>query len=337
MQKGDVVWLGTPVKLSHEELSSSYTSRIGGKAVLFRESEDYTMFCCPNCKEMNKVSLLAQIYAPLGVYDRVLYVLICAACSNEQSSFCFSLRSQNFNQIYVPSLQSTNCGGSTEKDAFFWEDTDWGDGMNEENTENKDADIYQHKNKNNIVNASSEVAVHEVYASEKSYPLVCSNLGPPIKGVCYPCFGLDIFEEPSKSKNKYVAHMEQLHEARQRYGDDVVDITIVAEDNEPEHEKRLRKYIERIGRVPSQCVRWGPSKKPLRSSIAPITVPHCPICGHERRYEFQLTSPIIYFLTKNRGEKSHFLHFCNIIVFTCSINCNTKAYASEYCFVEEEI
>ncbi|KEG11684.1 pre-rRNA-processing protein TSR4 [Trypanosoma grayi] len=351
MSKGDSIWLGTPVKSVSEDFLSPYTSRIGGTAVLFREVSDSRVFKCVKCRSSRSISLLAQIYAPLEVYDRVLYVFVCSACSREECSFCFAIRSQNLNLSYVTAPQNAERGDSEDKGALFEENADWGDGSDGEWDDN------DHHHKNNNGNNKDDVTENSVSESTAAnamgvgkgrdigatgttdVPSVLAPHGskPPIEGTCYPRYGLEIFLEPLKLKTKAVAVKEQLHEAQQKYGEDVVEMAIVEDDDEPLHEKRLRKYVERISRVPSQCIRWGPNQEPLRSSVTPIVVPDCPHCGKERRYELQLTSPIIYYLTKSRDEKNHPLHFGNVHVFTCSGNCNVEAYTSEYCVVEEEI
>ncbi|EKF33607.1 hypothetical protein MOQ_002520 [Trypanosoma cruzi marinkellei] len=334
----DAVWLGTPVDVTGEDLCSVYTSRIGGTATLFRETADYSAFHCPKCKSMNAVSLLAQIYAPLEVYDRLLYVFTCAACSTEQSTFCFALRSQNFNPSYKNASQTNEKGGCEEKQLFFEESADWGDGM-DKGWDDDDESVKSNMGTDQRGNRSiiNEAIADDTYGTEAPSSLALPGSKPPIKGMRFPCFTLEVFEEPPKVKPKSVAFNIQLHEAQGKYGEDVVETTVVDEADEPLHEKLLRKYVERIGRVPSQCVRWGPGREPLQVSVMSIVAPRCPYCGEKRRYELQLTSPIIYFLTRSKEEKKHSLHFGNVIVFTCSGNCNTEAYALEYCFVEREI
>ncbi|PWV00137.1 hypothetical protein C4B63_7g323 [Trypanosoma cruzi] len=126
MAMKDAVWLGKPVDVTGEDLCSVYTSRIGGTATLFRETADYSVFRCPKCNSMNTVSLLAQIYAPLDVYDRLLYVLTCSTCSTEQSTFCFALRSQNFNPSYK-NVSRTNDKGAARTNDFFSKKTRTGE------------------------------------------------------------------------------------------------------------------------------------------------------------------------------------------------------------------
>jgi pre-rRNA-processing protein TSR4 len=144
------VWLGAPQRgHSQEDVLDPYTSKIGGKAVCFRvgstptERLDAAALCkyfqCPQCKSTAQVSLLCQVYAPLEVYDRVLYLFTCAACARRPAtgptglpaapaaapppgagkksglaaaaaaksltSFCFAVRSQNFSREFYAELQ----------------------------------------------------------------------------------------------------------------------------------------------------------------------------------------------------------------------------------------
>ena len=145
------VWIGTPQRgRSQEDVLDPYTSKIGGQATCFRVGSTTTerldaaelskFFQCPQCKSTTQVSLLSQVYAPLEVYDRVLYVLTCAACARclamgsgtpgvapagvpplcagkksglaaaaaaakSLTSYCFAVRSQNFSREYFLELQ----------------------------------------------------------------------------------------------------------------------------------------------------------------------------------------------------------------------------------------
>ncbi|KAG8339427.1 Programmed cell death protein 2 C terminal putative domain [Trypanosoma vivax] len=331
----DAIWLGIPRDLKHDKVLSVFTSRIGGATTLFRESLDYTMFHCPRCKSGCNVSLLSQVYAPLEVYDRILYVLTCSSCSTAGTSFCYAIRSQNFNPSYICDASQTDNKNGNEEGAVFTENDDWGDGCE---APWKEDDI-EYAVCQDVVD--SKVPSQEALSTScgyKVFPVVpAMESSISLTGFCYPCYELDIFEEPPKLKTKVEPVKDQLLVAQQRYGKDAVETTLVEDEEESLPEKCLRKFVERISRVPSQCVRWGPGQRPLRSSISPVTVERCQYCGSERRYELQLTSPTIYFLTKGKDEREHTLHFTNILVFTCSSNCNSQAYSVEYCVVEDEI
>ncbi|CAJ1992715.1 Programmed cell death protein 2 C-inal domain containing protein [Leishmania donovani] len=143
------LWIGTPQRgVTQDDASDPYTSKVGGQAVYFRlgasTAEQQSAgalskyFQCPQCKSTAHVSLLCQVYAPLEVYDRVLYILTCAACTRRSraaasfhesvpvpalttstskksglaaaaarshTSFCYALRSQNFSREYFAELQ----------------------------------------------------------------------------------------------------------------------------------------------------------------------------------------------------------------------------------------
>ncbi|GET92421.1 hypothetical protein, conserved [Leishmania tarentolae] len=143
------LWIGSPQRGAiQDDVADPYTSKVGGQAVYFRlgssteEQQSASAlskyFQCPQCKCTSHVSLLCQMYAPLGVYDRVLYILTCSACTYRPgavtsfqvrlperaptidtrkrrslaanvakfpTSFCFALRSQNFSCEYFAELQ----------------------------------------------------------------------------------------------------------------------------------------------------------------------------------------------------------------------------------------
>ncbi|CCW66447.1 unnamed protein product [Phytomonas sp. Hart1] len=389
------IWLGVPqLKDAMEDVMDPYTSKVGGHAVLFRDVSNEaarTSFCCPKCGLVDHVSILAQLYAPLDCYDRVLYLLTCAKCGVIRSpsstsshpspkggvfsgnkknapppiaskpvctSFCFALRSQNFNLGYYKEMveRSEQDRRATEKrdgakhgdcaNALFQENSNWDD-VDEpqsatDSTNDAHALVQAENSKFNTQCDTSLLLPSTAIKEEPSFTL-CENgcFVLPKRSQFTGGIPLSLFIEPQLKKENLGSIEDQLRDAQKKYGEAAaLDTTSFENDDETPAERCVRKYVERIAQVETQCVRWCPDGEPLRSSLSAINVPLCSLCNGKRRFELQLTSPLVYFLTKDKGEeKNDTLHFSNVLLYTCSNNCysETTPYAQEYVVVEEEI
>lgn len=380
MSADSVVWLGTPQGGSsyREDLLDPYTTKVGGRAVLFRMSDAPAtqLFACPNCHSVVSVSLLAQLYAPLECYDRVLYILTCAKCASQvpsqvffsapaakgepargkplpvdRTSFCFAIRSQNFSKAFYDEqveahrqevLQvGVTAARVKEEKVLFEENADWDD---DDDADVGDNELRRPPSDSPTVPETSPVRDKAVALPEPKvhHPLAMRGTIVDLKGKQYTDgIPLDLFPEPERKKENLGSMEQQLFEAQKVYGDGAaLDVTSIENDDELPQDRCVRKYVERIGVVPSQCVRWCPGGQPLLASLTPVTVPPCPVCSAPRRFELQLTAPLVYYLTRNVDEKvKDTLHFSNVLVYTCSKNCydSTPAYTSEYVVVNDEI
>lgn len=398
-----VVWIGTPQNdKQQEDVLDPYTSKIGGQAVFFRVNEGAdghrdtgllsTAFHCPQCKSVTHVSLLSQVYAPMEVYDRVLYVLMCSQCSKRSTaaggqrvasasgmssvsakhfsaapshtSFCFALRSQNFSKTYYKELITEQQQRAHEElaKAAAVDDTplfeegieDWGEGAEDWGSSDEAGVRYD---LSGIAPVESEALQDEscsaaamvqdpVPVEEPSYPISKRGMVVPLKGILYTDgIALDLYPEPLPAKMaKETSLEEQLALLQSKYdGSDVVDMDGFEElDSETPQEKITQAYMDRIELAPSQCVRWCPGGSPLRTHFKSTEsrVPPCPFCGAARQFEMQLVAPLVYFLTKDIGEKNNeCLHFSNVLIYTCSQHCYDKErlYAPEHVEVEIEM
>ncbi|CCW60747.1 unnamed protein product [Phytomonas sp. EM1] len=395
MKTEQKIWLGVPQgKDATEDVLDPFTSKVGGHAALFRDVPNEALkdyFGCPKCGLVNHVSLLAQLYAPLDCYDRVLYILTCAKCGvlcgpsatglhpslpkgrvpagNKKNttppisskptstSFCFALRSQNFNSCYYKEMveraeqerrAAEERAGSKRRDCgnmLFQEEADWDD-ISEPCGADIPIDVTSAPTQmeNSELDPQSDTSLLPLMTikEEPSFALCKSGCLAPLKGCTFTNgIPLNIFIEPQVKKENFGSTEDQLREAQKKYGEGAaLDTTSFEEDDESPVERCVRKYVERVSRVQTQCVRWSPDGEPLRSSLSVINVPLCPLCGAERRFELQLTSPLVYFLTMHKGEeKNDTLHFSNVLLYTCRKNCYSEAtpYAQEYVVVEEEI
>lgn len=346
------VWLGEPQHPPVDSVLDIQTSRIGGKILLFRECENPTKyFCCPKCNSFDYVSLLGHFFAPNGCNDRVIYVLTCSKCSSpsgkdlskphtgskanaqlaqSKTSFCFAIRSQNFNTEYYREQKEQFDSMEKEKmkkeEAMFAEDAEWGDDECEEELGKEEKSVSDPLPQKFAVNLEEEFPLQTEENILKSKSGQEYTDGIP----------LDLFKE----KLRDVKSVEE--EVRKKYG----DVSLLIEQSEGEvddaskTDKWVENYMDRIGNNPSQCVRWNPGGQPLRVSAEEIVPPVCKHCGKKRQFELQLTAPIVYYLTQKIGESNNtFLHFSNVLVFTCSGNCNGKdaPYLLEFVYTEDEL
>ncbi|CAD2214846.1 pre-rRNA-processing protein TSR4 [Angomonas deanei] len=175
-----------------------------------------------------------------------------------------------------------------------------------------------------------------------SYPIAEKGVKVPLRGTLFPeCVTLDLYEEEVKEKKKKEAE-EDMDAVMEKYGEGgKVDFTSVEADTETLEEKYTRTYMAKMEESPSQCVRWCPGGRPLRTFTTPVVVPNCALCGAKRVFEFQLTAQLIYYLMQlnSISEKSNTtLHFSNIHVYACSANCyDGTPYVKEFCFTEDEL
>lgn len=350
--------LGVPQDPVVEDVGNIRVSRIGGNILLFRSAENPShVFKCPSCKSFDHVSLISQVFAPEGCNDRILYVLTCSKCSSSSkalntrkekikgkmelvkqngrpTSFSFALRSQNFNKkLYEKKLK-----GLSDHPQIHEENGKEGKPMFEEQNEWGDSDDVQCTKETLETHAKVETPevfgekIVEEFAVERRNNVLRSKFGSQYtEGI-----PLDIYCEDLKD----IRSIEE--EVTRKFG----DLSRLVEDGEGETDDTNRldslieNYMSIVEQNPLQCIRWNPDGEPLRTSLEEIAVPPCAFCGAERRFELQLTAPTVYFLTKDIGEtKNEFLHFSNILVFTCSGNCNSKdaPYIEEFTVTEAEL
>jgi hypothetical protein len=246
----------------------------------------------------------------------------------------FAFRSSLYNPQYdkvsgSAAVAPARVEGEAQGPSFAVDD-DWGDDSNEPS----------------MAIAAAPPAV-EVILGPTAPRRVAFQRAPPgrtvgrLPAAPFPLLALDTFEEPAKEKENHGTLEEQLRavDAVHGEGSGVIDMTSVEDDDETDEERLLRKFVKRIDRCPSQCLRWCPDSQPLLCQVERSTkIPACG-CGAPRRFEFQLVPPAIYYLTRTLGEKNHKLHFGTALVYTCSVNCYLEetAYSPEYVLVQSEI
>ncbi|CAJ1023833.1 putative Programmed cell death protein 2, C-terminal putative domain containing protein [Leishmania utingensis] len=266
------VWIGTPQReAAQEDVADPYTSKIGGQAVYFRVGASATeqqssgalskYFQCPQCKSTAQVSLLCQVYAPLEVYDRVLYILVCAACTrrptatapfqggarmpaltpgsdkksglaaaaaaNSHTSFCFALRSQNFSREYFAELQQ-RLSAEAQKVTKAEKEKAENDAPLFSVSDDWDRDDEPSKEARPSPAApqdntgNTDGAVEKTPEEQPTFPLASRGMTAPLKGVLYTSgLALDLYEEPPPKWKKEPSIKEQLAAAESMYNSSV--------------------------------------------------------------------------------------------------------------------
>ena len=197
--------------------------------------------------------------------------------------------------------------------------------------------------------------------------LVCPEGTFAEDSLVYPHYLLDLYLEPTLSskgkKKKQVqsdsdvdpdeedleelktgdegALEDQIASVEERFPG-AVDMNETEKDD-GDYDRDFKYYAKRLERSPTQVLRWAPGTAPLFAAPNRPTVPACERCGAGRIFEFQVTSPLIYFLTKgcSQAENDNHLQFATIMGYTCAQHCyHPKAtnaeYLPEYAFVQYE-
>lgn len=370
------VYIGAPVTdyvPTAADEDDPYVSKIGGRPAWLRpvfalpdESLPKTQQLnrcarCPKCRSAAHLRLLSQIHAPLAVYDRVLYLFMCAACSTPQDSVVCAFRSQLYNASYDERTPTPSAAAApAPKDTLFSVDEDDGWGAEEVMPVPVCAQPPAVE-----VSASPPPIVYPSASSSDNAAYRAAQTRPPL-----PALIIDSFPEPEgeketsskKSIAEQLAEVEALHpgitevsaeamEADTFSGSRGANVIISEEDDGPSEtpdEIASAAYFSRLALCPSQCVRWHPNGQPLLSSAShrPPAIPPCPICGAARVFEFQLMAPSLYYFEKfakkstqrkktpeagTKAAKQQTIaavegsaedpHFATVTVFTCSNHC----------------
>ncbi|CUG91302.1 programmed cell death protein 2, putative [Bodo saltans] len=364
-------WIGLPLSkhvVTDAEQEDAFFSKLGGVPSLLRSIErdaQCPVMKCTLCGKCNASRLLCQFYAPLerqGL-ERVLYIVQCDRCSTKDSSHLFMYRSTAFNWDLMPesSIPSTSNqqqpaaatpAAANDKEQLFEETDDWGD----EDAEAEASSSAPSPAPVPLELETKAVEVHAVSAPPtvvKSRPVVTlaapGTVVPNIsKKIALPPLALDVFEEPQETSRTRPRGVrggastaeDQLMDAERDCGEGVVDRDSMEADDESVEERCTRRYMEKIRRYPSQCIRWSHSGTPLfcrADDLPPQPIPPCDGCGAARVFECELVSPAIFFLTKGLPEDQHTLHFGTVLCYTCSADCDDHPYVKEYCFTQREI
>jgi pre-rRNA-processing protein TSR4 len=308
MAQHSTVWLGVPD--GHlTGAADAYVSRIGGRPSWLRAPA--TKVACTRCG--GAMDLLAQLHAPLAVFDRILYVFCCLACGGKGVGSATVLRSQVYNSDYDEEYQRQLTATNAKPQERLFEVNaaeadDWGD---------------------------DEPAPKPAAAPAAPQPPALRyswvpDLAPAENDVAKAklvCYYLETVPEPREQKQELTEDDadDAIISRLENQAPGTFDQSAGADDAEDE-DATADEFVQRLARAPRQCVRWQPGGEPLvalcnapRGPVAP-----CSLCGKARVFECQVMSPAIFFATEGVPEAEQPLHFSTILVFTCSANCYAK-------------
>ncbi|KAJ9468540.1 putative 20S rRNA accumulation protein 4 [Diplonema papillatum] len=364
----DEMWLGVvqPGYQVAEGEEDAYFSKIGGdpKWVWGRP---LPVRCGAGCGQ--PLPLVAQLYVPLDVFDRVLYVFACRneACQLDSRSWA-CLRAQEYNADYdtgAPAAASRPQAPPPPAAATFEVDDDWGAG--------DDDDGGFSDTPNAFGCAPVADAPQPSGAAARAPPVVQTAVcrapaaaGPAAKekpAARFPMIPLDVVPEPSEDES---AIGTELRDIRARYRDAIQASTGPAPAVAPgavssqpaapsggyateEYEKygsqakrAFLKFTRRLQRCPMQVIRcaFGRVQHLSINGRAHRSVAPCPNCNASRRAEFQVLSTALNFLQPAAAsalpvdrKAAKAIAFGTATVYTCSNNC----YAGDGCYLQEEI
>jgi pre-rRNA-processing protein TSR4 len=386
----EALWLGEPAEaLTPAALGDAYTSRIGGVAAWLRppppaakcskckasltlltqlhaplKSDDrilYVFACGPCGAAPAKASTGRGGARPVtGAVPRLEPVVL--RCQAYNPEYDAPAPAQAPPPVAAPPAPST-----------FDVDDDWGD---DDSTPTAPAP------------APSKVAPAPPAAPVADAPKAVENTRPaPVlcaPGVCsadpraFPALCLEIYEAPTAASaapgdddddsdvgvvrpSDVAAQLADVAAAHPNAEIDVDGAAAGPEEDERDVDKGAPKvelgaywerYLKAIQAAPRQCVRWQPDGLPLWAARPPRSdIPPCSGCGAPRRFEFQLVSPLLHFLSLSsdaKGKKPqaaaaaatasgpYEFDFATIVVFTCSANCDSAPYNAEYAVVQDE-
>ena len=85
--------------------------------------------------------------------------------------------------------------------------------------------------------------------------------------------------------------------------------------------ERANTQVIRLCQWNNDAILWANGE-----TVLPLTnVPKCPLCGHERKFEFQIMPQLIYLLgSSEETRKVEFpeIDFGSLVVFTCCESCH---------------
>lgn len=324
------VYLGAPsvgYTVTPEDDGDAYMSKIGGSPAWLRpviatpdagaKGSAALGNCarCPKCRSAANLRLLAQLHAPLEVFDRVHYVFMCAACSSPTESVVCSFRSQLYNPSYdtertaasSSSAAAATADSAAKDESLFAVDDDdgWGD--------DDDGDAAPSPTPAAATAAASSAeASARVAPPPPVYPSASAadnaQYAAAVSRAPLPPLALDTFPEPEGEKEKkgaaksvaeQLAEVEALHPGITEVSGEAVEVdslphggggkgkggggnVVFVDDDGPTEtpdEQASAEFFARLARCPKQCVRWSPNGAPLLSSASRRPPPASAIPG----------------------------------------------------------
>ncbi|XP_077868652.1 programmed cell death protein 2-like [Saccoglossus kowalevskii] len=280
-------------------------------------ADDIILPRCKLCSEC--LVLLVQIYCPVSIPHRTLYVFTCISksCQNKPESWLV-WRSQCFDTEKPVDVKKEQMVTMATND-WCDEADDWGD-------EDTSSCLSMATDSAGLNQSSVATAISSGVVTK---PEKLSDMQQPLEGAditaskleklnlrdnlpCFVGFYIAVFEEEDDVNEEEVNdHEKQLvTEYEEREGISLSDLQTCAastcsakSEGKEKYEKivakhgdkTFQKYLKRISLCPEQCIRyqWNGTPLLMTSSWSDSDVPKCQYCGVNRIFELQIMPAII--------------------------------------------
>ncbi|XP_052071347.1 programmed cell death protein 2-like isoform X1 [Mytilus californianus] len=180
-----------------------------------------------------------------------------------------------------------------------------------------------------------------------------SHVNPLPSQLCLLSFYVSVLEEPEDSldsaEEKHIKQLLKSYESEQGAVDDEVQARGNTGSSAGEkYEKAthvdnyFHKFSKRIGRYPSQIIRYNWNGSPLYISkpdtnLFKASQGKCHSCGSELVYEFQIMPGLITKLSFNK-KKGTGIEYGTVVIYTCKASCWTESNNchTEHVFIQSD-
>ncbi|KAF6032356.1 PDCD2L [Bugula neritina] len=318
-------------KISDTEAIDSYTSKIGGKPMIYN-GKAVSLKC--RCCTVRDCTLVCQLYCPVDdEYHRTLYVFSCSNLSCYKTNLGWQvLRIQQ----PVSNVTASNKHEQPTKSAAFdieWsvgDADDWGD--SQENSEcSWDDNSPYNTPPLNTREASETSRVDETRVYDLEHAVYGLSLGSSTDSLGFDSYYVSVSEEviaqPKFSKqDRQLLDDYNLEDAslNNRKGGAATKSATNGEHYEKTHvahgDTVFYKFMKALSKNPSQIIRYDYCGNPLpMTSIDTSSISACQNCGSQRVFEVQLMPSLMQSLTMN-NQATH-LDVGTLIIYSCSKSC----------------
>lgn len=321
---------------------------------------------CKGCGRTS--SLVLQVYAPAeGSADhRALYVTVCVACPAADETDVWAAGRAQFPDPVAVAAAAEKSKPVQPKNTVF-STSDWGVNAADDWGDAEDDGGWGAPPK---ATAAAPMPVEAGTAdalvqTAEGVP----QLPKPVLGEDHPgrfvCHYLNVVAEPAAQPKLAGDYTHEDHllkryveeggvvpkaavDAEAAAGDGEKDAKEIYEKVTPKHgDLAFHRFQKRVGRLPTQCLRYSVGGAPLAVSDraepqfpAPESVPPCADCGASRQCEIQLLPAFLNHLALAMPGIGEVPSFGTVLVFTCSRHCRGDrppgAIQPEWVFVQAD-